>query len=630
VHVILTASEPLADMPTMTVKPYGDSPSLLTLSNSTVNTYEADINVTTLLPSGPVQLNVSGQDLAGNTFNGAPSGPPLIIDVTPPSGIISTAPLPPVQATNNTSVAVSLQLTEAPKSGTDPTLNFGPPVGASVPVSLSGSDTNWFGTLTLTPAMDSGVGHFTLSVTDALDNVGHSITAGESLEIYNTTLPSPPGQPVHFEANSLSGGRILLTWSNVLDAEIYRVYSETGTDLTVPTTLIADNITSNSFIDLPAADGDYRYIVTASRRGSEGTNSIVRVALSDRTPPPAPTNVVVQLAATGLQITWQPGEGETPDHFNVYRNGALIRTVGSATPVIDNPPSGVLNYTVGADDALGNEAMSSPATIEMLVGAVNNLQALVNIGQAPVLSWTSTDSTAVGFNIYRNGIKQNSAPLAAATYTDALPIGSGPVTYAVTAINATNAESAARSVTVYAVDLGLLVNAAGGANNNPPVTSYFDDYLVSVSNLTTTATLPLQQVEFLRQAAGTGPLNIVNPVNGTVAGGDAYAAEFAVPCATNTATQSVRVRAIQQTDAEGSSVIYQETFALPDTLTPGVMMEVSVNQLPLAGGLTPFNVRIYNRGYTPIYFVTARGGGSQPGDLYISVKNPQGQEVSRT
>ena len=269
VHLVLTASEALAAMPAMTVQPYGSSPSLLTLSNSAVGTYEADINVTALLPSGPVQLKVTAQDLAGNAFNGAPSGSPLIIDVTPPSGAISTAPLTPVQATNNTDVTVQLKLTEAPQPGTTPVLNFGPPTGTPVPVTLSGSDTNWSGTFTVTPAMGSGVGYFTLSVTDALANVGHNITSGDSLEIYNTALPSPPGQPVHFEVQSLSAGRILLTWSNVPNAEIYRVYSETGTDLTVPTTLIADNITSNSYIDLPSADGDYRYVVTASRRGSE-------------------------------------------------------------------------------------------------------------------------------------------------------------------------------------------------------------------------------------------------------------------------------------------------------------------------------------------------------------------------
>src|SRR6185312_14452521 len=121
--------------------------------------------------------------------------------------------------------------------------------------------------------------------------------------------------------------------------------------------------------------------------------------------------------------------------------------------------------------------------------------ALVQAGQAPVLSWTSSDATAVGFNIYRNGIKQNNTPQAGNTYTDALAMGTAPVTYAVTALNSTNAESAARSVTVYPVNLSLLVNAAGGTTNNPPVTSYFDDYVVSVSILTASASLPLLQVE---------------------------------------------------------------------------------------------------------------------------------------
>src|SRR6185437_13763374 len=150
VHLVLTASEPLAAMPTMTVQPFGSTPSLLTLSNSAVNTYEADINVTGLLPSGPVEFKVAALDLAGNSFSGAPGGSPLVIDVTPPSGVITTAPLTPVQATNDTNVTVQLILTEPPQSGTAPVLNFGPPTGAPVTVTLNGSDTNWSGTFTVT------------------------------------------------------------------------------------------------------------------------------------------------------------------------------------------------------------------------------------------------------------------------------------------------------------------------------------------------------------------------------------------------------------------------------------------------------------------------------------------------
>lgn len=630
-HIVLAASKPLNGLPSLTVQPYGNAPALLPLTNSVLNTFEADLNVTTLLPSGPVRLNISAVDLAGNPFNGAPAGPQLVIDVTPPAGVISTAPLPPIQATNNTSVAVSLQLTEPPQPGSSPDLNFGPPNGATVPVTLSGSGTSWGGTLRLTPDMGSGVGHFTLTVSDSLGNVGHILNAGSALEIYNTALPLPPGQPVHFEAVSLSGGRVQLTWAEVAGAEIYRVYCEPGTNYTiVPTNMVADNVVSTSFIHLPDTDGPYRYAVTASRRDSEGTNSIVRVAVSDRTPPPAPTGLAVQLAVTGLQITWQPGTGETPASYNVYRNGALINSVGTVTPVIDNPPRGIMTYTVSAADALGNEAMSDPVTFQVLVGAVNDLQVLVDAGQAPALSWASSDPTAVGFNIYRNGIKQNANPQPAASYTDLLPLSGAAVTYAITALNGTNAESAARSATVYPVNLGLLVNAAGGTTSGPPTLSYFDDYVVSVSNLAAPASLPLGQVQVQRTLNGSSPLTLVTPINSVVGAGQGYTLELTVPCSSNTVAQSVQVQAAQQTDDQGSSVIYQKTFALPSVQSSGGMVDVSANQLPLAGGLTAFNVRVYNRGYAPMYFATTRGNGAQPGDLYMSVLNPQGQEVSRT
>jgi hypothetical protein len=232
-HVVVAASKPINGLPSLTVQPYGNAPALLPLTNSVLNTYEADLNVTALLPSGPVRLNVSAVDLAGNPFNGALAGPQLVIDVTPPAGVVSTAPLPPIQATNITSVAVSLQLTEPPQPGSIPVLNFGPPSGATIPLTLSGSGTNWGGTLTLTPDMGSGFGHFTLSVSDSLGNLGHSINAGSTLEIYNTALPTPPGQPVHFEAASLAGGRVQLTWTEVPGAEVYRVYCEAGTNYTI-------------------------------------------------------------------------------------------------------------------------------------------------------------------------------------------------------------------------------------------------------------------------------------------------------------------------------------------------------------------------------------------------------------
>jgi hypothetical protein len=627
-RITLTSSEPINGTPSATIKLSGAAPALLPLTNSAINTFEGLINVNPLMRSGPVSFNLSAADLAGNPFNGSPSGPDLVIDLTPPSAVISTTPGAPVQATNNTAVAVNLRLTEQPKSGTVPTVNFAPPLGENVSLALTGEGTNWNGTLTVTPEMGSGVGHFTLTVNDDLDNVGHNIIEGSSLEIYNTGLPTPPAQPVGFQATSLSGGRVRLNWLAVSNAEIYRVYSAAGTNLTTPTTLVADNISTNTYIDLPAADGNYRYVVTASRRGSEGTNSIVRVAESDRTPPPAPTNVAVQLVAAGLRVTWQSVAGETPDHFSLYRNGTLIRTVGSGvTSINDTPPRGVMNYTVAAADDLGNEATSAPATIELLVGAVDNLQALVVLGSAPKLTWSSSDPSAVAFNVYRNGIKQNAAPLASMSFTDALAANGEIVTYAVRALNSTNAESAARTVDVHTVDLRLSVNETGGTAR-PPTGRYFDKYHVTVANLTAAGAMPLRQLE-VRRTSTAGPLNLVETIGTAVNSGTSLVRDISVPCAADTSAQTVRLRAIQETDVGGSSVIYEASFAFPTIEAPGVMMEVSANAQPLAGGLNSFDVRVHNRGYATMYLATTRGNGSDPGDLSIIVRNAQGQEVSR-
>lgn len=632
VMVTINSSEPLSGTPVVTIQPSGSAPAVLTLTNSALNTYSGGINVTTLLPSGTAVLNLVGQDLAGNSFSGPPAGPALVIDVTPPAGSITTVPLPPIQATNTTNITVSLQLSKPAQPGQTPVLNFGPPIGAPVPVVLTGFGTNWSGSLAVTPGMGSGIGHFTMTVSDSLGNIGHSLNSGSELEIYNTALPSPPGQPVGFHVSSLSGGRVQLNWNSVPNADIYRVYSQPGTNfLLTPTNLVADNLSSNSFIDLPSTDGFFLYAVTASRRGSDGTNSITRIALSDRTPPPMPVSVAAQLAATGVQISWQAGVGEPADHYNIYRNGTLIRTVNAIAPVIDNPPRGVINYVVSAADALGNEATSIPATFQSLVGAVGNLQALVSTGLSPTLSWVSTDNTAVGFNIYRNGIKQNAALLNNQIYNDPLTVGIDPVTYSITALNSTNGESAARSVVVYPASVSMLPNLSpNGTTTNSPQTLYFDDYRVTVSNFTASAALPLQQLEVQRTAPGADPFSLVTAVNLSIAANSSLTQDIAVPCAFITAAQTVRVRAVQQTDSQGSSVIYEKLFGLPTVQPPGVMLDVGAFAQPLAGGLSAFSVRIYNRGYAPMYFAAVRGNGAQPGDLYISVLNPQGQEVGRT
>lgn len=627
-RVSLTSSESLAATPTVTLN-YGTGPISFTTSNTALNTYEGTLNVGVFTPSAPVSFRVSAQDLAGNVFNGAPAGPALVIDVAPPLGSITTVPVAPIQATNPNNVSVSLNLNEPVKPGTIPELAFTPPAGgAAVPIALSGSGQSWVGILTVLPSMGSGFGQFTLTAVDALDNVGHGITNGASLEIYNTASPSAPPAPTGLRAASLAGGYIRLDWNSVSNAEIYRLYTDEGT-AGVPATLAADNIVPPYVTNLPAADGPWRFAVSASRRGSESSKSTAITAYSDRTPPPAPTNVTVQLVANGLRIAWQPGEGAAPARYNVYRNGALIRSVSGGTNIIDAPPRGVLAYTVGALDNLGNEALSLPAQYELYVSAVKNLEVVYNLDQAPILTWQPGDEVTVGYNVYRNGVKQNAAPLTSPTFTDNLGVQPGTtVTYAVKALNSTNAESAARSAQLHDVNFMIMANLFAGASS-PLVMTYFDAYQVTVFNRANASPLPLGSVELRRVIPGQPTLTQRRDVHTQVAPGANLNCEIVFPGSTNAAAQSLLIRALQEEDEGGAKVYYQNPVDYVTVAEPGVMMEVAADQPPLAGGLATLNLRVFNRGYADVDLVVARGGGLQPGDLSVVVRNRLGQEVSR-
>ena len=630
VVITLTANKPLGATPALTIRPAGAaSPVLLNLTNVALNNYQTAFTVTASTASGVAALLATAQDLAGNVFNGAPTGAPLVIDTVPPAANITTAPAAPVQTVNSTNVAVSVTTTKLVVASPAPTLSFTPPVGSAAAVVLTGGGSNWSGTLPLTPAMGSGFGRFAFSAQDTVGNVGTNIVSGGQLELYNTALPSPPAAPTNLAAASLAGGFVKLSWNTVSNAQIYRLYRQPGTN-PAPAVLDLDNLTSNSVVDLPPADGPYSYGVSASRLGSESGISNVVIGVSDRTPPPAPTNVTVALAASGVQVSWQESSGgNPPDHYNVYRNGALIAQVSGLVPVTDYPPRGTNTYVVGAADAIGNENLSAPAALTLLVGAVNSLAVSVASGQAPMLTWVSTDPTVVGFNVYRNAIKQNSALLTTNGYSDSLPM-SDVVQYAVTAVNASAQESPPRLVSVSPVGLSLLVNAQGGQASGPLLQNYFDQVQVGVSNLSPATPLSLAQVQVTRTIAGQPTLVVTQSVFGAISAGTNLQQTTVIPEASVVASQTFQVQVFQQTDSSGSQVSYLATFNLSNSQQPGVEIAVTVNQLPLAGGLTPFQVQIFNRGYADIQVIVCRGFGAHPGDCYLSVLNSLGQEVSRT
>ena len=192
--------------------------------------------------------------------------------------------------------------------------------------------------------MGSGIGRFTFSAVDALDNTGTQLSAGTQLEIYHTATPPPTGAPVNLRATTLPGGRIALVWDSVDKAETYKVYRKDGACDLDPTVSIATDLTAANYTDTTPVDGIYCYAVSSNRLGSESNFSNLGPAFSDRSAPLAPENLVVDLLSNGVHLSWnRPSSGDTPVRYNVYRDGAVIKTVvdsGAQMSTVDYPNTG--------------------------------------------------------------------------------------------------------------------------------------------------------------------------------------------------------------------------------------------------------------------------------------------------
>jgi hypothetical protein len=109
--VTLISSKALAGIPTLTMQPAGAaSPVTLLLTNVALDTWQSAFDITAATPSGTAIVQATAQDQLGNVFNGAPSGPPLVIDTTPPTATIVPSPSSPVQTISPVNVSVALTL----------------------------------------------------------------------------------------------------------------------------------------------------------------------------------------------------------------------------------------------------------------------------------------------------------------------------------------------------------------------------------------------------------------------------------------------------------------------------------------------------------------------------------------
>ena len=154
---------------------------------------------------------------------------------------------------------------------------------------------------------------------------------------------------------------------------------------------------------------------------------------------------------------------------------------------------------------MGNEARTAPITLVFLVDPVTNLVAEVREGQPVTLKWAFSDPVGIGFNVYRNDVKQNGAPIALANpyYADTLPLPPNEhVDYRVTAVKAGGQEGVPRTIQVLPVTWNMALNLNDSGITHGTVSRYFDNYRVTVENRDAVNPLNLQGIDVNRALSG--------------------------------------------------------------------------------------------------------------------------------
>jgi len=263
------------------------------------------------------------------------------------------------------------------------------------------------------------------------------------------TDSSAPSTPVGLTAALASSSQINLSWSASSDNVAvtgYRIYRNGVSLATVgDVTAYQDRGLSSST--------SYSYSVqaldAAGNASPQSTAVIITTPAVDTIAPSAPTGLVATAASsTRIDLSWSAStDNVAVTGYRVFRNGALLVSLGNVSTYQDNSLTAgtMYTYTVDAFDAAGNASAQSaqasattatagdmtPPTIP--TNLVGNAASPTQIN----LSWSaSTDNVAVAnYRLYRNGAVV--ATLASTTYQNTGLSPATTYTYRVDAVDAT-------------------------------------------------------------------------------------------------------------------------------------------------------------------------------------------------
>jgi fibronectin type 3 domain-containing protein len=201
-------------------------------------------------------------------------------------------------------------------------------------------------------------------------------------------------------------------------------------------------------------------------RNSSSSTFTVTVNNADTTPPSAPTGFVARaISPTQVDLAWTAStDNVRVTAYYIQRNGVIIGTA-TGTSYSDLTVTGNTTYTyvIIATDGSGNKTASSsqsvttPAPADTTAPtAPTNLSGVAASSTQVNLSWSAaTDPSGIkGYNVYRNGVKINSALVMTTSYGDSTATAGATYSYTVTAVDGANNESAkSTAVSVTTPDL---------------------------------------------------------------------------------------------------------------------------------------------------------------------------------
>ncbi len=458
-NVLLTVSEVLKEAPFLSLEPQSGSPIVVALLKTDDTHYMVTQTIDATSPHGPTVWKFSGKDMVGNRGNSQGTGP--IFDVRGPQASI-TSPVTLLKTTGG-AVPVSITLDEASTITPVMTLTASDGSSASITGMTSTDNIHWSGTVDPS-ALSEGVARFTMTDSrDRFGNQGTSVVTGKNITLYKTTPPAP-SVPMGLTAKAFKAGEVKLAWLPVTDAQSYTLYRKRPAD-TAPVAVGTIPGGTTTYTEKVPVDGTWSYSISSiGLLNAESAQSASVSVVTDATPPPVPTGLVLSITGNGVKAEWQAGTGDTSPYYRLYHSASPITDITGLTPIAtvnqltatDPSPDKTMGYyCVTSMDQLGNEsAPSASQEITFPVTPVRNLVLTKVDDGKPTLAWEAGENGLLGFHIYRNGSRVTTTPTLSVTFSDGY-YSSGTVTYGISAVNATGTESPVREAILPELTIGL-------------------------------------------------------------------------------------------------------------------------------------------------------------------------------